>query len=140
MIASAKPNLSKKYIFIRYTIHSIVSENIIETPKIRNNFGAIKFTLFSNIAIVILVFSLLLSILLSIFQLCNSKSCRSLLHFCIDFVHWLMASFLHCFPLSFGSSNYCAIRKAITLEIAIQKRSYSTKLIQRGQKQKLLLL
>ena len=57
-----------------------------------------------------LPFSLLLPIQLSLFQLCDSKSCRfqSLcFNFCMSFVDWFMASFLYCFPYSYHSSNYC---------------------------------
>ena len=53
----------------RIVKHTTVDENIIATIKMRNNF--------SNIALTILDFSLLLPISLSPFQLCDSKSCRS---------------------------------------------------------------
>ena len=46
-------------------------------------------------------FSPLLPILLSLFQLCDSKSCLCFI-FCNGFVHWFMASFLYCSHHSFS--------------------------------------
>ena len=57
-----------------------------------------------NLAIAILDFSILLPIWLSLFQICDSKSCRSWslwLNFFMSFVDWFIASY------SYRSSNYC---------------------------------
>ena len=53
-------------------------------------------------------FSLLPPILLSLFQLC--------FNFCISFVNWFMASFLHYLPYSYCSSNCCDRKRAIKKE------------------------
>ena len=59
------------YAMQRKTTLYTVDENIIVTTKKRNNFFTLK------MVIAILDFSLLLPIYLSLFQLCDSKSCRS---------------------------------------------------------------
>ena len=61
---------------------NIIDKNIIDAPKMRNNFCCTK-----------LSYPL---ILLS-----------SMLNFCMDFVHWFMASFLYCTPYNYQSCNDC---------------------------------
>ena len=59
-----------------YYYAEIVEENIIGQPFMQNNFGTLSNCIFFslNIWIAILNFSLLLHILLSLFQLSNKKS------------------------------------------------------------------
>ena len=80
-----------------------VDVNIIGAPKMRNNFWYPIKIPYCNIG-----HSLLLTIQLSLFQLCNIKSCRSqpLCFIFIGFVDSLITSFLYCFPYSYRSSNY----------------------------------
>ena len=88
-----------------------VGKYIFGAPKIRNNFW------YS------VNFSRLLPIKLLLYQLCDGKSFRSLLNFMYQFVRYFMASFLHCFPYSYCSSNYCNSnhRRSFSLLKAIAK-------------------
>ena len=100
-----------KAVYKMFLENSIVGKNIIATHQNAKIFLlSFKNGNFSNIAIAILDFSLLLPIQLLLFQLCNSKSCCSqslCLNFCMNFVNWFMASFLFCFPYRYCSYNYC---------------------------------
>ena len=102
---------------------STVHENIISAPKLRNNYLAIQLLFFSKIAIEILGFSLLLLIHLSLFQVCDSKSCLSLHIFCNVFVPCIRASFLYCSPYS-----YSMIARVVAL-FSILKAIATTKAI-----------
>ena len=103
-----------------------VGRNNIGAPKMQNNLGAIKYSIFSNIAIAILDFSLLLPIKLSLFL--------SLLHFLHRFCT-LVHTFLY-FPVivvalknlskkkrkTLREITITIIGRAITIEKAINKR------------------
>ena len=81
---------------------------------------------FSNIAIAILDFSLLLPIQLSLFQLCDSKSCRSLslcFNFLYEFCRLVHGSFSVLLPIQLSllqlfHSNSC---RSFTLLKALEK-------------------